>query len=103
MVVRFQFPNKLELEFEGRSSNPTGQITSNLKANTMLSKGLGADENLSYEEIFVEILDRQVKWLRNKEFSTVKVLRRNYLAKGATWEAEANMRSRYPHLFNSLC
>ena len=69
----------------------------------MLSKGLGVNKNLSYEKFSIEMLDRQVKWLRNKEFSTVKVLRRNYLAKGATWEAEANMRSRYPHLFNSLC
>ena len=40
MVVRFQFPNKLELEWEGRSSNPTGQIVSHLKDNKMLSKGI---------------------------------------------------------------
>ena len=38
-VVRFQFPNKLQLEWEGRSSNPTGQIVSHLKDNKMLSKG----------------------------------------------------------------
>ena len=44
-VVRFQFPNELELEWEGRSSNLSGQINSHLKANKMLSKGLGADEN----------------------------------------------------------
>ena len=30
-------------------------------------EGLGVDENLSYEEVAVEILDRQVKKLRNKE------------------------------------
>ena len=61
---------------------------------------LGVDENLSYEEVLVEILDRQVKRLRNKEVATVKVLWRNHLVEGATWEAEANMRSRYPHLFS---
>ena len=38
-VVRFQFPNDIEQEWEGRSSNPTGQIVSHLKANKMLSKG----------------------------------------------------------------
>ncbi|WMV37537.1 hypothetical protein MTR67_030922 [Solanum verrucosum] len=37
-------------------------------------EGLGVDENLSYEEVPVEILDRQVKRLRNKEVASVKVL-----------------------------
>ena len=36
-------------------------------------EGLGAEENLSYEEVLVETLDRQVKRLRNKEVATVKV------------------------------
>ena len=48
-VVRFHLPNELELKWEGRGSNPTRQIVSNLKANKMLSNGLGAYENLSYE------------------------------------------------------
>ena len=64
-------------------------------------EGLGVGEDLSYEEIPVEILDRQVKRLRNKEIATAKVLLRNDLVKGATWEAEDDMRSRYPHLFSS--
>ncbi|WMV33442.1 hypothetical protein MTR67_026827, partial [Solanum verrucosum] len=58
-------------------------------------------ENLSYEEVPVEILDRQVKKLRIKEFASVKVLWRNHLVEGATWEAEADMMSRFPHLFPS--
>ena len=63
--------------------------------------GLGVGEDLSYEEVPAEILDRQVKWLRNKDIATVKVLGRNHLVEGATWEAEADMRSRYPHLLSS--
>ena len=35
---------------------------------------LGVDEDLSYEEVHVEILDRQVKQPSNKEIATVKVL-----------------------------
>ena len=42
-------------------------------------KGLGFDENLSYEEVPIEILDRQVKRLRNKEIATVKVLWSNHI------------------------
>ncbi|WMV18912.1 hypothetical protein MTR67_012297 [Solanum verrucosum] len=62
-------------------------------------EGLGVNENLSYEEVPVEILDRQVKKLRNKEVASVKVLWRNHLVEGATWKAEADMKSRFPHLF----
>ena len=62
-------------------------------------EGLGVDENLSYEEVPVVILDRQVKKLRNKEVSSIKVLWRNHLVVSATWEAQADMKSRYPHLF----
>ena len=64
-------------------------------------EGLGVDENLSYEEVPIEILDRQVKRLRNREIATLKVLWRNHFVEGSTWEAEADMRSRYPHLFIS--
>ncbi|KAK4729768.1 hypothetical protein R3W88_022756 [Solanum pinnatisectum] len=64
-------------------------------------EGLGLKENLSYEEVPIEILDRQVKKLRNKEVASVKVLWRNHLVEGATWEAEADRKSLYPHLFSS--
>ncbi len=47
-------------------------------------EGLGVDENLSYDEVPVKILDFQDK-LRNKEVASVKVLWRNHLVKDATW------------------
>ncbi|KAK4716447.1 hypothetical protein R3W88_014785 [Solanum pinnatisectum] len=62
---------------------------------------LGVDENLSYEEVPIEILDWQVRKLRNKEVASVKVLWRNHLVEGSTWESKADMKSRYPHLFPS--
>ena len=62
-------------------------------------KGIGSEDNFSYEEVSVEILDRQVKVLRNKERASVKVLLKNHLVEGSTWEAEADMKSRYPHPF----
>ncbi|WMV32759.1 hypothetical protein MTR67_026144 [Solanum verrucosum] len=40
-------------------------------------------------------------WLRNKEFASVKVLWRSQSVEGATWEAEAAMKAKYPHLFPS--
>ncbi|WMV24621.1 hypothetical protein MTR67_018006, partial [Solanum verrucosum] len=64
-------------------------------------EGLKIKENLAYEEVPVEILERQVKRLRNKEVASMKVLWRNHLVEGATWEAEAeaDMKSQYPHIF----
>ena len=64
-------------------------------------EGLGIDEDLSCEEVRVEILYRQVKWLRNNEIATVKVFWRNHLVEGAMWEVEADIISIYPHLFSS--
>ncbi|WMV13757.1 hypothetical protein MTR67_007142 [Solanum verrucosum] len=58
-------------------------------------------DNLSYEEIPVQILDFQVRKLRTKEVLSVKVLWRNQSVEEVTWEAEEDMKKRYPHLFES--
>ena len=50
-------------------------------------EGLGFKDNLSYQELPVQILDSQVKRLRNKEVVSIKVLSRNHLVEGSTWEA----------------
>ncbi|KAL4309674.1 hypothetical protein GQ457_01G018760 [Hibiscus cannabinus] len=57
--------------------------------------------DLSYEEEPVQILDREVKRLRNKNVSLVKVLWRNHKVEEATCEPEKTMRTQYPYLFNS--
>ncbi|KAA0051719.1 pol protein [Cucumis melo var. makuwa] len=56
-------------------------------------------ENLSYEEQPVEVLAREVKKLRSREISLVKVLWQNHGVEEATWEREENMRAQYPELF----
>ncbi|WMV19700.1 hypothetical protein MTR67_013085 [Solanum verrucosum] len=47
------------------------------------------------------ILDRQVRRLRTKDVASVKVLWRNQFVEEATWEAEEDMKKRYPHIFES--
>ena len=64
-------------------------------------EGLGVKDNLSYKEVLVQILYRQVKKLRNKEVVSVMVLWKNHLVEGAPWEAEADMKFRYPLLFEN--
>ncbi|XP_070056503.1 uncharacterized protein [Nicotiana tomentosiformis] len=57
------------------------------------------NESLTHEEVSVVILDRQVCKLRNKEIASVKVLWRNQEVEKATWEAEEDIKKKYPHLF----
>ncbi|GMI84444.1 hypothetical protein HRI_002113700 [Hibiscus trionum] len=57
--------------------------------------------DLSYEEKPVQILDREIKRLRNKNVALVKVLWRNHKMEEATWEPEDTMKKQYPHLFDS--
>ncbi|KAA0037676.1 pol protein [Cucumis melo var. makuwa] len=56
-------------------------------------KPLQISENLSYEEQPVEILAREVKKLRSREISLVKVIWRNHGVEEATWEREEDMRA----------
>ncbi|XP_021730517.1 uncharacterized protein LOC110697459 [Chenopodium quinoa] len=57
------------------------------------------DENLTYEERPVKILDTKVRSTRNKDVGIVKVIWSNHKTEEATWKAEADMRKRYPELF----
>ncbi|EOY08667.1 Retrotransposon protein, Ty3-gypsy subclass, putative [Theobroma cacao] len=57
-------------------------------------------DDLTYEEQPVAILDRQVKKLRSKDVASVKVLWRNHTSEEVTWEAEDEMRTKHPHLFD---
>ncbi|XP_069145436.1 uncharacterized protein [Solanum lycopersicum] len=62
------------------------------------TENVGIKDCLFYKEILVQILDRQVHKLRTKKFVSVKVLWRNQFVEEATWEAEENMKKRYPSL-----
>ncbi|WMV32270.1 hypothetical protein MTR67_025655 [Solanum verrucosum] len=65
------------------------------------TENVGIKDNLSYEEIPVQILDRQVRKLRTKEVVSVKVFWRNQFVEEATWEAKGDMKNISPHLFES--
>ena len=57
-------------------------------------------ENLTYEEEPLQILNRREQVLRYKTIPLVKVLWRSHIIEEATWEPEAQMRHQYPHLFS---
>ncbi|XP_004247260.1 uncharacterized protein [Solanum lycopersicum] len=70
-------------------------------ASIMSVEGLRVDEDLSYEEVPFEILDRQVKRLRRKKVATMIKLWRNHLVEGDTLEAKAYMIFQNPNIFSS--
>ncbi|XP_059638570.1 uncharacterized protein LOC132280833 [Cornus florida] len=59
------------------------------------------DEDVSYEEGPIQILDTRNKVLRGKTVTLVKVLWRHHGIEEATWEREQDVRSAYPSLFSS--
>jgi hypothetical protein len=59
------------------------------------------DENLSYTELPVAIIDKEVRRLRSKDIVSVKVLWKGPSGEEATWESEEVMRTKYPHLFEN--
>ncbi|WMV32501.1 hypothetical protein MTR67_025886 [Solanum verrucosum] len=63
------------------------------------AEDIGIKDSLAYVDIPTQILDRQVRKLRTKEVALVKVVWRNQFVKEATWDAEEDMKKRYPHLF----
>ncbi|WMV37909.1 hypothetical protein MTR67_031294 [Solanum verrucosum] len=63
------------------------------------TEDIGIKDSLSYAEILVSILDRQVCKLRTKEVASIKVHWINKFVEEATWEAEKDMKKRYPNLF----
>ncbi|KAL4363365.1 hypothetical protein GQ457_04G019260 [Hibiscus cannabinus] len=48
-----------------------------------------------------QILEREIKRIRNKSVPLVKVLWKNHGVEEVTWETEATMQEQYPHLFDS--
>ena len=60
---------------------------------------LEIQEELTYVEESVKIVDKKDQVLRTKMIPIVKVLWRNHGVEEASWEVENDMRNRYLHLF----
>ncbi|XP_057251739.1 uncharacterized protein LOC130591822 [Beta vulgaris subsp. vulgaris] len=69
------------------------------KSHVLQPETVQIDKNLSYEERPIKIFDIKVRATRNKDVKIVKVLWSNQKFEEAIWEAEAEMRKKYPELF----
>nr|GEX16965.1 reverse transcriptase domain-containing protein [Tanacetum cinerariifolium] len=95
---------KLDLPEELSRVHKTFHV-SNLKkchANEPLAvslDGLHFDDKLQFVEEPVEIVDREVKWLKQSQFLLVKVQWNSKRGPEFTWEREDQFQKKYPHLF----
>ena len=62
-------------------------------------KPFGIQEGLTYVKDPVKIVEKKEQVLCTKTIHIVKVLWHNHCVKEASWEAEHDMWSCYPHLF----
>ncbi|KAJ9561345.1 hypothetical protein OSB04_006505 [Centaurea solstitialis] len=60
------------------------------------------DQKLNFVEEPVAVTDRKIRKLRNKEIVLVKIQWKFHKGQEATWEAESEMRAKYPFLFSQV-
>ncbi|GKF12044.1 putative reverse transcriptase domain-containing protein [Tanacetum coccineum] len=65
-------------------------------------KELRLDDKLNFVEEPVEIMDREVKQLRQSCIPIVKVRWNSKRGPEFTWEREDQIRAKYPHLFSNI-
>ena len=58
------------------------------------------EEDLSFKVQPVAIVDQEMKQLKSKVISMIKVLWKSDTIEEMTWETEAFMRNHYPYLFD---
>ncbi|GJU62062.1 putative reverse transcriptase domain-containing protein [Tanacetum coccineum] len=98
---------KLELPEELSNVHSTFHV-SNLKkclsdeSLVIPMKELRLDDKLNFVEEPVEIMDREVKQLKQSRIPIIKVRWNSKRGPEFTWEREDQIRAKYPHLFSNI-
>ncbi|GJR05784.1 putative reverse transcriptase domain-containing protein [Tanacetum coccineum] len=69
------------------------------KLNPRVEQGLHVDDKLRFVEEPVEIMNQEVKWLKQSRILIVKVRWNSRRGPEFTWEREDQFQKKYPHLF----
>ncbi|GJU41563.1 putative reverse transcriptase domain-containing protein [Tanacetum coccineum] len=101
------YANKLELPEELRNVHNTFHV-SNLKkclfdeSLVIPMKELWLDDKLNFVEEPVEIMDQEVKQLRQSRIPIIKVRWNSKRGPEFTWECKDEIGAKYPHLFSNI-
>ncbi|GKB20602.1 putative reverse transcriptase domain-containing protein, partial [Tanacetum coccineum] len=98
---------KLELPEELRNVHNTFHVSNQKKCLSDESlvipmKELQLDDKLNFVEKLVEIMDREVKQLKQSHIPIVKVRWNSKRGPEFIWECEDQIRAKYPHLFLNI-
>ncbi|GJX51825.1 hypothetical protein Tco_0278670 [Tanacetum coccineum] len=93
--------------FTDLSAEQKDMYKANIRATNILLQGklnprLSLDDKLNFVEELVEIMDREVKKLKQSRIPIVKVRWNSKRGPKFTWEREDQIRAKYPHLFSNI-
>ena len=97
---------KLQLPEELAGVHPVFHVSQLRKCLQVPDEAIPAEavdlqDTLEYMEYTEKILDRAVKETRRTSIPYCKVLWSNHTEREATWEKEADLKEKYPHLFDT--
>ena len=97
---------KLRLEEELAGVHPVFHVSQLRKCLRVPDEAIPAEavdlqDTLEYMEYLEKILDRAVKETRRTSIPYCKVLWSNHTEREAKWEKEADLKEKYPHLFET--
>ncbi|KAL4281739.1 hypothetical protein GQ457_03G018570 [Hibiscus cannabinus] len=103
--VRNEGSKKVQFENQGRGKGNYSKASTHQKSRAPIRvyhiEGRNNEKSLEViTERTVQILDREIKRLRNKSVPLVKVLWKNHGVEEVTWETKATMQEQYPHHFD---
>jgi hypothetical protein len=98
VAYRLELPNELQGIHDVFHVSNLKKCLSDESLKTPLEE-IQVDERLNFKEEPIEIMERQVKKLRRKKVTIVKVKWNAKRGPEYTWEPEAEMRNKYPRLF----
>ncbi|GJZ63789.1 hypothetical protein Tco_0620210 [Tanacetum coccineum] len=101
-VIRFEKRGKLNPRYIGpfKILERTGSVAYKLELPEELK--LRLDDKLNFLEEPVEIMDQEVKKLKQSRIPIVKVRWNSKRGPEFTWEREDQIRAKYPHLFSNI-
>lgn len=98
VAYRFELPPSLSQILNVFHISSLRRYVANL-SHVLKTEFLQIKENLTYEEVPVQNLDRRIQQHQTKAVMLVKVLWRSHSIEEATWETKDEMKAKYLHIF----